>query len=55
MIMRTVHNVQNTLNIPQDVLDSARMNLHDLKVELVTIHQFFLTEQTEGINDSFIT
>lgn len=23
-----------TLDIPQDVLDSARMNLHDLKVEL---------------------
>ena len=33
-MMQVAHVVQNTLHIPQDVLDSARMNLHDLKVEL---------------------
>mgnify|MGYP000390956862 CR=1 FL=1 len=34
MMMQTAHIARNTLDIPQDVLDSARMNLHDLKVEL---------------------
>ncbi|GAK61101.1 hypothetical protein U27_00999 [Candidatus Vecturithrix granuli] len=33
-MMQAVHSAYNTLEISQDVLDSARLTLHDLKVEL---------------------
>jgi predicted HTH domain antitoxin len=33
-MVQVIQNSPKTLDIPQDVLDSARMNLHDLKVEL---------------------